>query len=357
MPILNTDRNFGLCVPIFAHPGAAFFRTPAWAELDPQVAIAAAVLAERLGYDSLWVADHLIHGHEGAILEGWTTLSYLAGRTRHVQLGTIHMAEVFRAPALTAKMAATLDAMTGGRLILFYDCGGYAPECAAYGMDVPPMPERIARMDEGLTLMRRLWTEEGPLTFHGRYYRTECAVCRPRPVQKPGPPIWIGEVRDDPWCDVICRHASGWNSAPASVEGYRRKLAQLDGAAARAGRDMASFELSLEIEVLVAPDRAEVRRLADEIVGLPASGPVRENRELAAFLRESDPRCDVRLPAGFEERALVGTPDEVVDRVREYQALGVRHFMLWFLDFPSTRGTELFAERVLPAVRASPTGR
>lgn len=351
MATRSSHHRFGLCVPVFAHPGSSFFRTPAWTALDPQAAIDAAILAERLGYDSLWVADHLIHGHEGAILEGWTTLSYLAGCTRRIQLGTIHMAEVFRPPALTAKMAATLDAMSGGRLVLFYDCGGYSPECAAYGFDVPPMPERIARMDEGLTLMRRLWTAQEPLTFRGQYYHTDGAICRPRPAREPGPPIWIGEVREDPWCEVVCRHASGWNSLPASVEGYRQKLARLEEAAARAGREMDSFELSLEIEVLIAPDRAGVRQLAERIAALPASGPARENRELTAFLRESDPRRDVRLPAGFEDRTLVGTPDEVVDRVREYQALGVRHFMLWFLDFPSTRGVELFAERVPPAVR------
>ena len=118
-PVPTPTTQFGFCVPLFANPGAAFFRTPAWTALDPPAAVAAAVEAERLGYESVWVADHLIHGHDGGILEGWTTLCVAAGRTQRAKLGTIHLAQPFRAPSLLAKMAATLDALSGGRLILF----------------------------------------------------------------------------------------------------------------------------------------------------------------------------------------------------------------------------------------------
>src|SRR5579859_7833632 len=95
-PTARTD--FGLCVPLFAYTGAAFFRTPAWSQLEPQVAVEAAVLAEHLGYDSLWVADHLMHGNDGGILEGWSTLAFLAGRTHRIRLGTIHLAQLLRPP-------------------------------------------------------------------------------------------------------------------------------------------------------------------------------------------------------------------------------------------------------------------
>jgi alkanesulfonate monooxygenase SsuD/methylene tetrahydromethanopterin reductase-like flavin-dependent oxidoreductase (luciferase family) len=348
--------KYGLCVPIFAHPGASFFRAPNWTELDPAVVVDAAQLAERLGYDSLWVADHLIHGKDGGILEGWTTLSFLAGRTRRISLGTIHLAHLFRPPALTAKMAATLDALSGGRLIFFYDTRASNPEEIAYGFDATPLAERIASMDEGLDLIRRLWTTEGPVDFAGTYYHLQGAICQPKPVQRPTPPIWLGEMRDDSWADLIWKHATGWNSVPATVEGYAAKLEQLGAAAKRAGRDLGELELSLEIEVLVAPTRAEVRRIADQIAALPAAGPARPNADLLAHLKSSDPAREHHLTPGFESRALVGTPDEVVDRIRQYQGLGVRHLMLWFLDFPSPEGIELFASDVLPHVKVIPPG-
>src|SRR2546423_274377 len=191
----RAEPRFGFCVPVFANPGAAFFRTPAWRELDPALAIAACVEAERLGYDSIWIADHLVHGFDDAILEGWTTLSVIAGRTSSIKLGTIHLAQPFRAPSLMAKMAATLDVLSDGRLILFYDCGWQEAEVRMYGLEWPDEDERIVRMEEGLQLITALWQAESPLDFRGRFYRTEGAVCRPAPVRRPRPPIWL--VIDD----------------------------------------------------------------------------------------------------------------------------------------------------------------
>src|SRR5215467_9730014 len=182
--------KFGFCVPVFANPGAAFFRTPAATALDPQAAVDAAVEAERLGFDSIWVADHLMHGYDDAIMEGWTTLSVIAGRTSRVKLGTIHLAQPFRAPQIAAKMAGTLDALSDGRLIFFYDCGWQAAEVLAYGLDWPADDERIARMDEGLSLIETLWTSDHPVNFQGSYFSTRAAICRPGPLQKPRPPIW-----------------------------------------------------------------------------------------------------------------------------------------------------------------------
>jgi alkanesulfonate monooxygenase SsuD/methylene tetrahydromethanopterin reductase-like flavin-dependent oxidoreductase (luciferase family) len=121
---LVTELRFGFCVPVFANPGPAFFRTPGWTALEPGAAVDAAVEAERLGFDSIWVADHLMHGFDDAILEGWTTLAVIAGRTRHIRLGTIHLAQPLRAPAIAAQMAATQVARSGGRLNHMYHGGG-----------------------------------------------------------------------------------------------------------------------------------------------------------------------------------------------------------------------------------------
>jgi len=273
----------------------------------------------------------------------------IAGRTSSAALGTIHLAQPFRAPALAAKMAATLDALSGGRLIFFYDCGWQEAEVHAYGLDWPCEQERIARMDEGLELIESLWTSSAPLDFRGRYFSTTAAVCRPGPLQQPRPPIWLGEARSAPWLDAVVRHADGWNSTPASPERLRTKLAALRAACARAARDFARLELSLEIQVLIAPTEVEVHSSARRIASLPASKRGAARSDVLAALEAHD----VRPLSAIVDDWLVGTPETVAQQIRAYTDLGIRHFMLWFLDYPSLDGLRLFASQVMPRMRSS----
>jgi alkanesulfonate monooxygenase SsuD/methylene tetrahydromethanopterin reductase-like flavin-dependent oxidoreductase (luciferase family) len=341
--------QFGFCVPCFANPGAAFFRTPAWTALDPAAAVEACARAEELGYDSLWMADHLIHGADGGILEGWTTLAFLAGGARRIQLGAIHLAHPFREPALTAKMAATLDALSGGRLIFFYDAGWGRAEIDAYGLPFHDQPERVARMAEGLTLIKQLWTGE-PVSFEGRFYRTDRAICRPTPAQRPHPPIWLGEVRDDDYLAAVAAHADGWNSTPAAPAGYAEKWSKVAAACATLGRDADALTRSLEIQILVAPTRQAVRRQLQEIATLPLSPRVPARPEVTAYLRDA-PDDAPPLPPEVGATWLIGTPDEIAEQIAAYEALGVSHLMLWFVDFPSLDGLRLFADAVMPRWR------
>lgn len=333
--------KFGFCVPPFAMPGASFFRVPAWTDLEPAAAVDAAVEAERLGYDSVWMADHLMHGHDGAILEGWTTLSVIAGRTSRVELGTIHLAQPFRHPAILAKMAATLDALSAGRLILFYDCGWGEAELRAYGLDWPPEIERIERMEEGLELIDALWRGDEPLSFRGRFFRTNEAVCRPKPARQPRPPIWLGEARNERWAESTARYADGWNSVPASPARFAEKLETIKNACRRVGRDFDELELSLETQVLIAPTEAEARDLARRIAELPDPRRRQPFEPLVRALASDDGRLDQAVDSW-----LIGSPEQVASRVDEYRKLGVTHFMLWFLDFPSYDGMRLFKERI-----------
>ena len=332
--------KYGFCVPLFANPGAAFFRTPAWTELDPTAAIDAAVEAERLGYDSVWVADHLMHGFDDGILEGWTTLATIVGRTTRIELGTIHLAQPFRAPAMAAKMAATLDAISGGRLIFFYDCGWQEAEVRAYGLEWPGEEERIARMDEGLDLIKSLWTSHEPLSFRGSFFTTEAAVCNPKPVRRP--PIWLGEARHERWLDTIVRHADGWNSTPASPDSLATKLDALRAACERAGRNIADLELSLETQVLIAPTEREVRSIARHIASLPPSKRGAPRADILSALESADERPLTTVVDDW----LIGTPETIRERLQTYKELGISHFMLWFVDFPSLEGMRLFRECV-----------
>jgi alkanesulfonate monooxygenase SsuD/methylene tetrahydromethanopterin reductase-like flavin-dependent oxidoreductase (luciferase family) len=339
--------EFGFCIPCFASPGPALFRTPRLVALDPVASVEAGVLAEELGFDSLWMADHLILGVDGAILEGWTTLAVLAGRTHRIRLGMIHMGDAFRHPGHSAKMVATLDALTGGRTIHFYDAGWGVEEQVAYGFPDLPEAERLARLDEGLHLAGKLWT--GEVVNHvGRFYRTVDAVCRPTPVQRP--PVWLGEVRDDAYLNIVARYADGWNSVPVSPDEYRQKWSRVADAFRRAGRDPEVVTRSLEIQVLIAPTRARVREILEECAALAPAPRFVANPDVVTHLRDA-PKDGPPLPTDVASKWIIGTPDEVDAQLRAFATEGVSHIMFWFADFPSHDGMRLFAEEVMPRWR------
>ncbi|MBM3262373.1 MAG: LLM class flavin-dependent oxidoreductase [candidate division Zixibacteria bacterium] len=339
---------FGYCVPIFAFPGSRFFRTPAFERLDPAKALSLGVLADRLGYHSLWVADHLMLGRDQAILEGWTTLSVLAGATSQTRLGIIHQANLFRHPALAAKMAATLDRLSEGRFIWFADPGAAKHEHVAYGLPwSDSTEERAERFEEALRLTLDLWKADRPVCFSGKHYTVDQAVCTPSPHQSPHPPIWIGST--NPVMHRLCaRYAQGWNTTPASIEGLRRTLADLETACVEVGRPFGEIEKTLEIQILIAPDLNGIRaRLLDMVRIDPELRPVSD--EWQGFLSgDTD-----TFPSEMAESWIVGTPDQVETRIRAYSDSGISHFMLWFLDAPDETGMRFFAETVMPRFQAT----
>ena len=337
--------QFGYCLPIFAAPGSRLFRTPAYALLDPQASLALGVLADSLGYDSLWVADHLMLGQDDAILEGWTTLSALAGATGTTTLGMIHQANLLRNPAVAAKAAATLDHLSGGRLIHFPDFGNNRREHLAYGAPWPEeIDERIAQFLEALDLTIALWTADTPVDHDGHYYRARGAVCRPHPLQQPHPPIWLGEAHPT-MLDATARLAQGWNTTPVSREDLGARLNALRAACERHDRPYDEIEKSLEIQILIAPDQNALRDHLRLILALtPDTTP---DPDLSAYVSgESDD-----LPKTIQETWLAGTPDEVAGRIDAYIAAGISHFMLWFVDAPGDAGLRLFASEVMGRYR------
>ncbi len=341
-----SQPRFGYCVPIFAAPGLPLFRTPSYTALDTATTMDLALRAEAAGYDSLWVADHLMRGQDQAILEGWTVLAALASATTRAQLGLIHQTHFFRHPALVAKMVTTIDQISRGRFIYFLDCGNQRDEYLAYGLPwSDDIEERVAQMVDGLEVTLALWSSRGPVSYDGPHYHLRDAICNPPPVQVPHPPIWFGGV-NPAMLRACARYGQGWNTTPASVEQVRAHLAALADACAATGRDAATLEKSLEIQILVAPDGDAVRAA---LRGMIAASPATFTPEpaLTAYLTgDTD-----EPPAGLRRTAVVGTPAEVTAQLREYAAAGIDHFMLWFLDAPSAAGLDLFAREVLPAFR------
>ncbi len=333
--------RFGFCAPIFAGAGDVHPRTPLLDRVDLDHLKQAIVEAESLGYESLWVADHLIMGRDSFIMEGWTFLSWASRLTRTMRLGTIHLANLFRAPSLTAKMAASLDVISGGRLDFFFEAGhrGSRREAQAYGFAFEDDASRMAAFAEAIQIIKAMWTEERP-SFEGQFHRISEAICYPKPVQKPHPPVWIGTLGGDgmsdaigsnaPVTDLIARYADGWNNTPASVDHCRNILSALEAACERNGRDFGTLKKSLETQVLVAETRGEVRRLQELI---------EQRNPQSSHYKDWD---------ALSEQYLIGDIDTVVRRIRDYADIGIESFMLWFMDYPSLGGMRTFARRVKP---------
>jgi alkanesulfonate monooxygenase SsuD/methylene tetrahydromethanopterin reductase-like flavin-dependent oxidoreductase (luciferase family) len=325
--------SWGFCVPAFAAPGPALFRTPGFLTIDPDAAVALALEAEALGFDAVWVPDHLMLGCDDAILEGWTTLAFLAGQTRRVRLGLIHQLDPLRHPAWTAKMVATLDQLSHGRVIYFPDWARRAEELQAYGFVVPSPEERAHRLGESLALTRALWTANERVWWTGRFFHVRDARVSPLPLQKPHPPIWLGQ--DDPLTlDLTARYADGWNFVMGSGD-LDGALGRLKEALAAASRSLTELVLSVEVQVLIRETENEARSA------------------LAALARRSATSLTSKDVEALRRDWLFGTPEAVVSRqIDGLGRRGIRHLLLWFVDLPDVTGLRLFAETMLPRFRS-----
>jgi alkanesulfonate monooxygenase SsuD/methylene tetrahydromethanopterin reductase-like flavin-dependent oxidoreductase (luciferase family) len=180
---------------------------------------------ERLGYDSVWVYDHLspFWSRSGKALECWTALSAVAARTNNVKVGSLVTNVVLRNPSLLAKMSSTVDNISGGRLILGLGTGDKLSrrELNSYGYKFPPLDERVERLRESILILKAMWTKD-EVTFHGKHYTISHAVNFPKPEQSPHPPIWIGgkHLRI---VNVVAELADGWNYWGLSKEGLERR--------------------------------------------------------------------------------------------------------------------------------------
>jgi alkanesulfonate monooxygenase SsuD/methylene tetrahydromethanopterin reductase-like flavin-dependent oxidoreductase (luciferase family) len=338
-----SNVKLGFAVPIFANPGVADFRTPNFEELAWPPVLRAVQEAEQLGYDSLWVADHMFLGRDGAILEGWTTLAYLGGCTERMRLGPIHLGNGFRPATLTAKMVATLDFISGGRFELFIDPGWREREHVAYGFEwEPDRAKRVAQLAETLDLIRAMWRGDAG-----------DAICAPAPLRAGGPRIWIGEAFDEPTLDLIVRYADVWNSMPAGRDLLERKFARVEQACRERGRDPTTLVKTLETQVLVYRDEHDAERLFTRFDELADRYPTGDSMsDVVDFVQQTNPHLTgQRSLDSCRDEFLIGTPDEVGEKLVAYRTLGVEEVICWFMDFPDLTSLRLLATEVAPRLQ------
>lgn len=316
--------NFGVFLPFYAFEVGEKNTSPLFNRVRDVV-----LECERLGYHSVWLDDHLMFGKR-PILECWTTLATLSSLTTRIRLGTMVLCSSFRNPALLAKMTATLDVISGGRLEFGIGAGVQKEEHIAYGMPFPEARIRIERMKEAVEIIKKMWTEK-KASYKGKHYEINEARCEPKPVQKPHPPITIGGGGEKLTLKVTAQYADRYDFGYLpSLELYKHKLEVLENYCRAVGRDPQEIEKSCWPggQVLFA----------------------RHQKELGEKLLQRKPK---RITiSDFEKLNLVGTPDDCLKKLQPYADLGVTHFMLFFGNLPSLDGLRLFAGSVMKKMQS-----
>jgi alkanesulfonate monooxygenase SsuD/methylene tetrahydromethanopterin reductase-like flavin-dependent oxidoreductase (luciferase family) len=264
-------------------------------------------------FDSAWIIDHL-QTQAQPLLEGWTALTYFAALQPEFDFGHTVLCQSFRNPALLAKMAATLQYLSGGRFILGIGAGWKEDEYKAYGYDFPSAGTRVDELEEALTIIKALWHSERA-TVQGKHYRVENAYCEPKP--DPLPIIMVGGAKPR-MLRLVARYADWWNVSWTGIDTYRREVKECERACAEVGRDPATLRRTWFGGCLCAPTQAAVEAL----------------------------NANQMSP----NNAFVGTPAQLIKQMRPFVDLGVDYFMLSCGGFPNLTTLEMLVNEVLPAL-------
>jgi F420-dependent oxidoreductase-like protein len=285
--------------------------------------------AEQLGFDEAWVYDHfvpIIGDKDGPALEGWTLLAALAMETSHLRLGTLVTGNTYRNPAVLAKMATTVDIVSGGRLNFGIGAAWFELEHTAYGIPFYTAKERAERLSEALEVITKLWRTDHP-SFAGKFYTLEKAPFAPKPVQRPHPPIVIGGKGKKWIMPLVARYADEWN-VPTGVtpQGIKNRLAIVREECARIGRTPCDLEVSAFLPLV-------------NITDIPLAGPAT--------------RLAARMLYGkrISTSVLAGSVDQIIARIHEYRNAGATKLII-SLRPPFNRDLmRRFATEIMPRFR------
>ena len=280
--------------------------------------------ADRLGYHSATLYDLL----NAPALECWTTLSALAAVTERIRLTPLVLANTYRPPALLAKMSATLDVISGGRLELGIGSGGGREDHQASGISFPSTAERVRMLEEAAQLIKKSWTEP-KADIQGRYYSLDGSVNEPKPVQQPHPPLLIGGHGETHLLRAVAAHADICNIGfEMSLEDHKVKMDVLERHCDQVGRDLSDIEVTHNTRIVIAETPGKFEALA-------AQGAADANVNLIDY-KES------------LSRAIAGTPEQCIQQLSRYVDGGIPYFFLLFPDPIASESLELFASEVMP---------
>jgi len=287
--------------------------------------------AEAVGLDWVSVFDHFQPigdaDRDGPCFEGFTTLAAMAASTERVRCGIVVSGVTYRHPAIVAKMAATIDHFSGGRMELGMGAAWNADEHREYGIDFPALRERMDRLDEALAVIKLLLSSERP-SFAGRFFRLEQARANPKPLQSPLP-IWVGGAGERRTLPIVARHADGWNTFFGPEDVYRHKLEVLASCCRDVGRDPADVRKALVVHAVLGRSQAEAE----------------------ARLAERAARLGVSVEALRRSTEVVGEPAALVGALAPMVRLGVGDFLLQWRPPVDNEVLSLFAGEVAPALR------
>ena len=285
-----------------------------------------ATKAENLSFDSFWVMDHfhqisMVGKQDEPMLEGWTTLSVLAGITSKIKLGTLVTGAIYRHPSVLAKMAATLDVLSKGRLFMGIGAAWNQEESSAYGIPFPPNKERLLRLEEAIQIIRKMWTKEPAANFNGKYYQIRNAYCNPKPLQKPSPPIMVGGTGERQTLKIVAKYADACNLF-GSLETVKRKLSVLREHCKSVGRDYDSILKTKLGFVIIDKDRATGEKRVQQISKVMPEDQIRE------FV-------------------IYGTPEDVLKQIELLEEAGIQYFIADLEPDKEPEALETFADSII----------
>jgi F420-dependent oxidoreductase-like protein len=281
--------------------------------------------AESSGFDSFWVMDHFhqienVGDPKEPMLESWTTLSTIAGFTSRIKLGTMVTGIVYRYPSVLAKIGATLDVLSRGRLFMGIGAAWNEEEAAAYGIPFPSTSERFQRLEEAVQIIRKMWTEQ-PASFAGKFYQVRDAHCNPQPIQKPHPPILIGGSGERKTLRIVAQYGDACNLFGSS-ERAKKKLAVLREHCRDVGRDYNSILKTKLGTVTIDKDRGTARKRVEE-----------RFKEVPEQM--------------VKEFAICGNPEDVRRQVEAFRDVGIEYLILSFEPQRELETMNLFADEVV----------
>jgi F420-dependent oxidoreductase-like protein len=288
----------------------------------------AALAFERLGFDSLWVCDHLygVPSPNNAILEAWTELTAVAAITERVQLGTLVTPPFFRNPAVLAKQIATLEQIAPGRAFPGFGAGWFQAEFEGYGCPFPSLRERLRALDESLAIMTGMWTQE-KTTFSGAHYAVKDVMCEPKPAKKPR--VLVGGGGERVLMGIAAKYADTWNNMAVFQAQLAQKIEALKRRCDEAQRDFGTIAISQQCTVVIAENEAAAKEA----------------------LAKASKIYGGHMGSAIENHGIWGTPERVIDGIERHVKLGCTGFVIEFFGRDTREPAALFAETVLKELR------